>query len=266
MRLCRTCADNEVNSDSVHSVYESLHRFLEHHLPNLEKFSVPLPLNILENSLRSCMNHTRLETPNELVFCNDCNDRAAKLRCIPCRDAFCECCFSRVHMTGGRKQHATQRLEQSVCSGCERSLAVHSLNDGNQQLCERCYSEARSNFPGDARSHRVGIEFLQCSGCREQKSSVFCDECTDAFCERCWYVAHYRGAMADHEFIMIATNATEYRRSTDVVAPDILFERILERRRRAGSNLLPFLDHSLCTYWLDIQTGSPEAYPKDTKG
>jgi hypothetical protein len=150
-------------------------------------------------------------------------------------------------MTGERKHHTTERLAQSVCSGCEKTLAVHIFNDGIQQFCDRCYSEARSTL--GFKTHRLGFGGLECSGCRHDTATVLCNECTDAFCQRCWYIAHYRGALAEHGFFVIHGSKADQEKFIDSVELDLLLGRVLERRYRSGSGLLPFLDSNFCTYW-----------------
>lgn len=253
-RVCRTCKEVDLNAETVFSVYQSLHHFLETFL-STHAINLPAPpVQTLGEVLSICTNDKRRKTSSELLFCSDCNNRAAKVNCIPCKDAFCEWCFRDAHMTGERKHHKIRRLAQSVCSGCEKTLAVHIFNDGTQQFCHRCYSEAPSAL--ELNSHRLGSGGLECFGCRLDRATVLCNECTDAFCQRCWYIAHYRGALADHRFLIIPGSTADPEQFIDSVELDLLLGRVLERRYRSGSGSLPFLDSNLCTYWRAINVSN----------
>ncbi|CAE6911418.1 Poll [Symbiodinium natans] len=119
-----------------------------------------------------------IRKPTTVVMCQECENRAAVLKCEQCKDFFCQDCFNSTHATGKRRAHITSDVEQLVCAAFEDRVATCQ--------CVQCglfYSDegfmhvhAWDAARPDLRNHlkRV-INGLVCLECEHYNASVLCE-------------------------------------------------------------------------------------------
>merc|ERR1712151_1317206 len=62
--------------------------------------------------------------PTSIVMCQECEKKAAVVKCEQCKDYFCQDCFNSTHATGKRRAHITSDVEQLVCAAYEDRVAT----------------------------------------------------------------------------------------------------------------------------------------------
>ena len=65
-----------------------------------------------------------IKKPTSIVMCQECEKKAAVVRCEQCKDYFCQDCFNSTHATGKRRAHITSDVEQLVCAAYEDRVAT----------------------------------------------------------------------------------------------------------------------------------------------
>jgi hypothetical protein len=220
-----------------------------------------------------------IRKPNSIVMCQECEKKAAVVKCEQCKDFFCQDCFNGTHSTGKRRAHITSDVEQLVCAAYEDRVATCQ--------CVQCglfysdegflYVHAFDASRPDLRNHlkRV-INGLVCLECEHYNASVLCEDCVDLFCTECFIKLHRKGKRRQHVHLTI-DNTGQIFRGGFLVPPEEA--QVLTDRARSTVETgpwVPFRDDDLKVYWyhlidqqsidqppLDPSTGVPPAVAQD---
>ncbi len=196
-----------------------------------------------------------IRKPTTVVMCQECENRAAVLKCEQCKDYFCQDCFNGTHATGKRRAHITSDVEQLVCAAFEDRVATCQ--------CVQCglfYSDegfmhvhAWDAARPDLRNHlkRV-INGLVCLECEHYNASVLCEDCVDLFCTECFIRLHRKGKRRQHVHLTI-DNTGQIFRGGFLVPPEEA--QVLTDRARSTVETgpwVPFRDDDLNVYWYHL--------------
>lgn len=189
-----------------------------------------------------------IRKPTTVVMCQECEKKAAVVKCEQCKDFFCQDCFNSTHATGKRRAHITSDVEQLVCAAFEDRVATCQ--------CVQCglfYSDegfmhvhAWDAARPDLRNHlkRV-INGLVCLECEHYNASVLCEDCVDLFCTECFIKLHRRGKRRQHVHLTI-DNTGQIFRGGFLVPPEEA--QVLTDRSRSTVETgpwVPFRDENL---------------------
>jgi len=196
-----------------------------------------------------------IRKPNSIVMCQECEKKAAVVKCEQCKDFFCQDCFNSTHATGKRRAHITSDVEQLVCAAYEDRVATCQ--------CVQCglfysdegflYVHAFDASRPDLRNHlkRV-INGLVCLECEHYNASVLCEDCVDLFCTECFIKLHRKGKRRQHVHLTI-DNTGQIFRGGFLVPPEEA--QVLTDRARSTVETgpwVPFRDDSLKVYWYHL--------------
>jgi len=220
-----------------------------------------------------------IRKPTSIIMCQECEKKAAVVKCEQCKDYFCQDCFNGTHATGKRRAHITSDVEQLVCAAYEDRVATCQ--------CVQCglfysdegflYVHAFDAARPDLRNHlkRV-INGLVCLECEHYNASVLCEDCVDLFCTECFIKLHRKGKRRQHVHLTI-DNTGQIFRGGFLVPPEEA--QVLTDRARSTVETgpwVPFRDDRLNVFWynltektrveqspIDPQTGVPAAVALD---
>lgn len=196
-----------------------------------------------------------IRKPTSVVMCQECERKAAVVKCEQCKDYFCQDCFNSTHATGKRRAHITSDVEQLVCAAFEDRVATCQ--------CVQCglfYSDegfmhvhAWDAARPDLRTHlkRV-INGLVCLECEHYNASVLCEDCVDLFCTECFIKLHRKGKRRQHVHLTI-DNTGQIFRGGFLVPPEEA--QVLTDRARSTVETgpwVPFRDESLNVFWYHL--------------
>jgi len=196
-----------------------------------------------------------IRKPNSIVMCQECEKKAAVVKCEQCKDYFCQDCFNSTHATGKRRAHITSDVEQLVCAAYEDRVATCQ--------CVQCglfYSDEGFLFVHafdasrpDLRNHlkRV-INGLVCLECEHYNASVLCEDCVDLFCTECFIKLHRKGKRRQHVHLTI-DNTGQIFRGGFLVPPEEA--QVLTDRARSTVETgpwVPFRDEELKVFWYHL--------------
>lgn len=213
------------------------------------------PVNFLR-SIRKKQNQVDvIRKPTSIVMCQECEKKAAVVKCEQCKDYFCQDCFNSTHATGKRRAHITSDVEQLVCAAYEDRVATCQ--------CVQCglfysdegflYVHAFDASRADLRNHlkRV-INGLVCLECEHYNASVLCEDCVDLFCTECFIKLHRKGKRRQHVHLTI-DNTGQIFRGGFLVPPEEA--QVLTDRARSTIETgpwVPFRDENLQVYWYHL--------------
>jgi len=196
-----------------------------------------------------------IRKPTRIVMCQECETKAAVVKCEQCKDYFCQDCFNSTHATGKRRAHITSDVEQLVCAAYEDRVATCQ--------CVQCglfysdegfmYVHAFDAQRPDLRNHlkRV-INGLVCLECEHYNASVLCEDCVDLFCTECFIKLHRKGKRRQHVHLTI-DNTGQIFRGGFLVPPEEA--QVLTERARSTVETgpwVPFRDKDLKVYWYHL--------------
>jgi|Transcript_43785 hypothetical protein len=196
-----------------------------------------------------------IKKPTSIVMCQECEKKAAVVRCEQCKDYFCQDCFNSTHATGKRRAHITSDVEQLVCAAYEDRVATCQ--------CVQCglfysdegflYVHAFDAARPDLRNHlkRV-INGLVCLECEHYNASVLCEDCVDLFCTECFIKLHRKGKRRQHVHLTI-DNTGQIFRGGFLVPPEEA--QVLTDRARSTVETgpwVPFRDDELNVFWYHL--------------
>eukprot|EP00747_Dinoflagellata_sp_TGD_P161788 gnl/TRDRNA2_/TRDRNA2_178703_c0_seq1.p1 gnl/TRDRNA2_/TRDRNA2_178703_c0~~gnl/TRDRNA2_/TRDRNA2_178703_c0_seq1.p1 ORF type:complete len:415 (+),score=86.86 gnl/TRDRNA2_/TRDRNA2_178703_c0_seq1:128-1372(+) len=196
-----------------------------------------------------------IRKPEKIVMCQECEKKAAVVKCEQCKDYFCQDCFASTHATGKRRAHITSDVEQLVCAVYEDKVATCQ--------CVQCglfysdegflYAHAFDASRPDLRNHlkRV-INGLVCLECEHYNASVLCEDCVDLFCTECFIKLHRKGKRRQHVHLTI-DNTGQIFRGGFLVPPEEA--QVLTDRARSTVETgpwVPFRDDSLNVFWYHL--------------
>lgn len=196
-----------------------------------------------------------IRKPNSIVMCQECEKKAAVVKCEQCKDYFCQDCFNSTHATGKRRAHVTSDVEQLVCAAYEDRVATCQ--------CVQCglfysdegflYVHAFDASRPDLRNHlkRV-INGLVCLECEHYNASVLCEDCVDLFCTECFIKLHRKGKRRQHVHLTI-DNTGQIFRGGFLVPPEEA--QVLTDRARSTVETgpwVPFRDDELKVFWYHL--------------
>lgn len=196
-----------------------------------------------------------IRKPNSIVMCQECEKKAAVVKCEQCKDYFCQDCYNSTHATGKRRAHVTSDVEQLVCAAYEDRVATCQ--------CVQCglfysdegflYVHAFDASRPDLRNHlkRV-INGLVCLECEHYNASVLCEDCVDLFCTECFIKLHRKGKRRQHVHLTI-DNTGQIFRGGFLVPPEEA--QVLTDRARSTVETgpwVPFRDDELKVFWYHL--------------
>merc|ERR1719428_373094 len=201
-----------------------------------------------------------IRKPTSIVMCQECEKKAAVVKCEQCKDYFCQDCFNTTHATGKRRAHITSDVEQLVCAAYEDRVATCQ--------CVQCglfysdegflYVHAFDAARPDLRNHlkRV-INGLVCLECEHYNASVLCEDCVDLFCTECFIKLHRKGKRRQHVHLTIDNTGQIFRGG--FLVPPLEAEVLKDRARSTVESgpWLPFRDDNLNMYWYNLVTRKP---------
>jgi hypothetical protein len=199
-----------------------------------------------------------IEKPMEVVFCQECEKKSAKIKCEQCRDFFCKTCFAETHATGKRKAHSTIWLEQDVCGVCDERLAesIVAPNDPNdaKMFCEICYVRETAEHADLKKLPKKLIHGVFCLECHGNKAEIICEHCVDLFCAQCHLKVHRKGRRAKHNALYIDQSSGEVWRAGNVLPAEDAQGLIDKARVRAAkdSPWVSFKDDNWNVYWFNF--------------
>ena len=199
-----------------------------------------------------------IEKPMDVVFCQECEKRSAKIKCEQCRDFFCKNCFAETHATGKRKVHTTIWLEQDICQICDCKLAVSVVapNDpaDSKLFCDPCYNAAAAENPDLKKLPKKLIHGVFCLECTTTPAAVICEHCVDLFCPQCHLRVHRKGRRAKHNPLYIDPQSGEVWRAGNLLPAEDAQGLIDKARVRASrdSPWVPFKDDVWNVYWFNF--------------
>mmetsp|Transcript_5167 Transcript_5167/g.12410 ORF Transcript_5167/g.12410 Transcript_5167/m.12410 type:complete len:447 (-) Transcript_5167:44-1384(-) len=208
-----------------------------------------------------------IRKPTTIVMCQECEKKAAVVKCEQCKDYFCQDCYNSTHATGKRRAHITSDVEQLVCAAYEDRIATCQ--------CVQCglfysdegflYVHAFDAARPDLRNHlkRV-INGLVCMECEHYNASVLCEDCVDLFCTECFIKMHRKGKRRQHVHLTI-DNTGQIFRGGFLVPPEEA--QVLTDRARSTVETgpwVPFRDEDLKVFWYNtIDKKSVSTSPLD---
>jgi len=213
------------------------------------------PLGFLREIRRKQNQVDVIRKPTSIVMCQECEKKAAVVKCEQCKDYFCQDCFNSTHATGKRRAHITSDVEQLVCAAYEDRVATCQ--------CVQCglfYSDEGFMFVHaydaarpDLRNHlkRV-INGLVCLECEHFNASVLCEDCVDLFCTECFIKLHRKGKRRQHVHLTI-DNTGQIFRGGFLVPPEEA--QVLTDRARStieSGPWVPFRDDTLNVFWYHL--------------
>merc|ERR1719217_736050 len=172
------------------------------------------PIKFLRRVRKAQVKVDVIKTPDHIIMCQECEAKAAVVKCEQCKDYFCQDCFNSTHATGKRRAHITSDVEQLVCAAYEDKVATCQ--------CVQCglfysdegflYVHAFDAARPDLRNHlkRV-INGLVCLECEHYNASVLCEDCVDIFCTECFIKLHRKGRRRQHVHLTIDNTGQIYR-------------------------------------------------------
>jgi len=196
-----------------------------------------------------------IRKPTSIIMCQECETRAAVVKCEQCKDFFCQDCFNATHATGKRRAHITSDVEQLVCAAYEDRVATCQ--------CVQCglfysdegflYVHAFDAARPDLRNHlkRV-INGLVCLECEHYNASVLCEDCVDLFCTECFIKLHRKGKRRQHVHLTI-DNTGQIFRGGFLVPPEEA--QVLTDRARSTVETgpwVPFRDDQMNVFWYNL--------------
>merc|ERR1712070_764509 len=198
-----------------------------------------------------------IKKPNSIVMCQECEKKAAVVKCEQCKDYFCQDCFNSTHATGKRRAHVTSDVEQLVCAAYEDRVATCQ--------CVQCglfysdegflYVHAFDASRPDLRNHlkRV-INGLVCLECEHYNASVLCEDCVDLFCTECFIKLHRKGKRRQHVHLTI-DNTGQIFRGGFLVPPEERESLIkMARATKQDDPEIAFKDDNFRTYLYNLKT------------
>lgn len=193
-----------------------------------------------------------IRRPTSIVMCQECEKKAAVVKCEQCKDYFCQDCFNNTHATGKRRAHITSDVEQLVCAAYEDRVATCQCVQCGLFYSEEgfLYVHAFDATRPDLRNHlkRV-INGLVCLECEHYNASVLCEDCVDLFCTECFIKLHRKGKRRQHVHLTI-DNTGQIFRGGFLVPPDEA--QVLTDRARSTIETgpwVPFRNEDLKVYW-----------------
>jgi len=196
-----------------------------------------------------------IRKPTNIVMCQECEKKAAVVKCEQCKDYFCQDCFNSTHATGKRRAHITSDVEQLVCAAYEDRVATCQ--------CVQCglfysdegfmYVHAFDAARPDLRNHlkRV-INGMVCLECEHFNAHVLCEDCVDLFCTECFINLHRKGKRRQHVHLTI-DNTGQIFRGGFLVPPEEA--QVLTDRARSTVETgpwVPFRDEFLNVFWYHL--------------
>ncbi|GLE05968.1 hypothetical protein PINS_up015179 [Pythium insidiosum] len=135
--------------------------------------------------------------------CVECK-RFSTLRCLMCREHYCERCFARVHRRGHtRVRHTSEAYapQAEVCVECEARVAFQRCLVCGDGMCEDCL--ARSHAHGARAKHELKLlrqplaapEHVYCEQCHARRGDLRCEHCALALCAVCLGAADRHGVL-----------------------------------------------------------------------
>jgi len=213
------------------------------------------PVDFLRQIRRKQNQVDVIRRPTSIVMCQECDKKAAVVKCEQCKDYFCQDCFNSTHATGKRRAHITSDVEQLVCAAYEDRVATCQ--------CVQCglfysdegflYVHAFDASRPDLRNHlkRV-INGLVCLECEHYNASVLCEDCVDLFCTECFIKLHRKGKRRQHVHLTI-DNTGQIFRGGFLVPPEEA--QVLTDRARSTIETgpwMPFRDDDLKVFWYHL--------------
>jgi hypothetical protein len=213
------------------------------------------PLGFLREIRRKQNQVDVIRKPTSIIMCQECEKKAAVVKCEQCKDFFCQDCYNSTHATGKRRAHITSDVEQLVCAAYEDRVATCQ--------CVQCglfysdegfmYVHAYDAARPDLRNHlkRV-INGLVCLECEHYNASVLCEDCVDLFCTECFIKLHRKGKRRQHVHLTI-DNTGQIFRGGFLVPPEEA--QVLTDRARStieSGPWVPFRDDKLNVFWYHL--------------
>jgi hypothetical protein len=220
-----------------------------------------------------------IRKPTSIVMCQECEKKAAVVKCEQCKDYFCQDCFNTTHATGKRRAHITSDVEQLVCAAYEDRVATCQCVQCGLFYSDEGYTyvHAFDAARPDLRNHlkRV-INGLVCLECEHFNASVLCEDCVDLFCTECFIKLHRKGKRRQHVHLTIDNTGQIFRGGFLVPAAEA---QVLTDRARSTVETgpwVPFRDDQLNVFFyhlvekvtsrespIDPETGVPAAVAVD---
>lgn len=191
-----------------------------------------------------------LSKPDQVIMCTEIESQPARVKCEQCKDFFSLEGFASTHSTGKRKNHTTQKCEQTVCSIYTDQLATCEVE--NTLFCDKAYAEVAQRQPHIRQKRKKVLGGLACSEYAGQVAEVLCEECSDLFCWEAFIELHRRGNRMRHVPLRLDGEGQLYR-SGELLSPEEC-ARLIDRVRlaREGGPWLAFQDDQLNTYWYHL--------------
>lgn len=196
-----------------------------------------------------------IRKPTTVVMCQECEGKAAVVKCEQCKDYFCQDCFNRTHATGKRRAHITSDVEQLVCAAFENRVATCQCVQCGLFYSDEGFMHAHAWDAArpDLRSHlkRV-INGLVCLECEHYNASVLCEDCVDLFCTECFIKLHRKGKRRQHVHLTIDNTGQIFRGGFLVPLEEA---QVLTDRARSTVETgpwVPFRDEVLNVFWYHL--------------
>eukprot|EP00927_Polykrikos_kofoidii_P076924 TRINITY_DN7393_c0_g1_i1.p1 TRINITY_DN7393_c0_g1~~TRINITY_DN7393_c0_g1_i1.p1 ORF type:complete len:420 (+),score=84.36 TRINITY_DN7393_c0_g1_i1:70-1329(+) len=196
-----------------------------------------------------------IRKPTSIVMCQECDGKAAVVKCEQCKDYFCQDCFNSTHRTGKRRAHITSDVEQLVCAAYEDRVATCQCVQCGLFYSEEgfTYVHAYDAQRPDLRNHlRRVINGLVCLECEHYNASVLCEDCVDLFCTECFIKLHRKGKRRQHVHLTIDNTGQIFRGGFLVPAEEA---QVLTERARSTVDTgpwVPFRDQDLKVFWYHL--------------
>eukprot|EP00397_Hematodinium_sp_SG-2012_P034165 GEMP01036602.1.p1 GENE.GEMP01036602.1~~GEMP01036602.1.p1 ORF type:complete len:389 (+),score=66.51 GEMP01036602.1:80-1246(+) len=192
--------------------------------------------------IRTCVTMKK----DSIMMCQECEERSARVKCEQCKDFFCVTCFDKTHISGKRRNHTKQKVEQCVCDVCDLQEASTSSLESNERYCDDCLITKMELLSG----HRMKvIKGLMCSECEAEQATRLCEDCCDLFCIECYLELHRKGKRRIHTPLTIDEDGQLKR--ADVRLPPEDVQHMIAKARFAGTGgpWVAFKDDQHSTYW-----------------
>lgn len=199
--------DSTCQFHQAHSLKQSFETFCDRQFAIMKAVSVKFNAQDFITVAREVLVKAEIsENFTEILLCQECDKKAARLKCDQCKDFFCNECFSSTHAMGKRKAHETSTVSQTVCSICDCRTATMDLLNGtsaSKLTCDTCYTLLVSENADVSNYHRRLLFDLVCSECLHHTSNLVCKDCYDLFCFECHTKLHIKGKRQYHQVITI---------------------------------------------------------------
>jgi len=209
------------------------------------------PVLFLNNCRKSVVRLCVTSKPDDLLMCQECEKRSAKVKCEQCKDFFCEDCFIKTHHTGKRANHTKMDVCQLACDVCDVEMAYTKSLDvkpgtGAVKFCDVCLVTKSVELSG----HRMKtIADLKCYECEKDKATRLCEDCCDLFCIECFLELHRRGKRRVHMPLILDEDGQLVRAGVHVL-PQVTQQMIARARQSAQGNAwVAFRDDKFNTFW-----------------